>query len=58
MSVEIVIVISLLANVAQFFYLVFSDAKHLERESEQRMLNRALREELVDLIRRGRVIGR
>lgn len=48
--------LSLLANVAQFFYFIWVDVKHAEREAEQACLNRALREELMDLVRQGRLL--
>lgn len=53
---ELALGISLLANLALVVLLLWREAEHHELEDEQRLLNRCMREELWDLIRRGRIL--
>ncbi len=55
-AVELALGLSLLANVALLVVLLWREAEHHELEDEQKLLNRCMREELWDLIRRGRIL--
>ncbi len=53
---ELALGLSLLANAALVVVLVWREIEHHELEDEQKLLNRCMREELWDLIRRGRIL--
>lgn len=48
--------ISLLVNFLLALLVILREKEHQVHEEEQALLNRCLREELVDLIRRGRLL--
>lgn len=48
--------ISMLCNVALALLILLREKEHEEFEEQQKTLNRCLKEELVDLIRRGRLL--
>lgn len=53
---NVILGISILLNVLLALLLIRRELDHQEHEEEQATLNRCLREELCDLIRRGRLM--
>lgn len=53
---EVMLGLSILCNVALALLVVLREKEHFEFEERQKVLNRCLKEELVDLIRRGRLL--